>query len=83
VVRPDQPTWLSGDVGTLVSLVPVHGAAIGVTTTGLRFPLDGGTLLPGSSRGVSNVFAAPRASVGLTDGVLLAVRPLTHTEPAS
>jgi thiamine pyrophosphokinase len=50
-----------------------------VTTSGLRFPLDGETLLPGSSRGVSNRFTAPRATVELTDGVLLAVRPLTHT----
>ena len=59
--------------------MPVHGAAIGVTTSGLRFPLDGETLLPGSSRGVSNRVTAPRATVDLTDGVLLVVRPLTDT----
>jgi thiamine pyrophosphokinase len=79
VVRPGRPAQLAAPVGSLLSLVPVHGAAIGVTTSGLRFPLDGETLLPGSSRGVSNRFTAPRATVELTDGVLLAVRPLTHT----
>jgi thiamine pyrophosphokinase len=81
VVRPGQPSWLAGEVGALVSLIPVHGAAHGVTTGGLRFPLDGGTLEPGSSRGVSNEFSAPRASVELTDGVLLAVRPRTDPGP--
>jgi thiamine pyrophosphokinase len=79
VVRPGRPAQLAAPVGSLLSLVPVHGAAIGVTTSGLGFPLDGETLLPGSSRGVSNRFSAPRATVELTDGVLLAVRPLTHT----
>jgi thiamine pyrophosphokinase len=81
VVRPGQPSWLAGEVGAFVSLIPVHGAAHGVTTGGLRFPLDGGTLEPGSSRGVSNEFSAPRASVELTDGVLLAVRPRTDPGP--
>lgn len=79
VVRPQRPGRLTAPVGSLLSLVPIHGAAVGVTTSGLRFPLDGETLLPGSSRGVSNRFCAPRATVELTDGVLLAVRPLTHT----
>jgi thiamine pyrophosphokinase len=79
VVRPGRTAQLEAPVGSLLSLVPVHGAAIGVTTSGLRFPLAGETLLPGSSRGVSNHFTAPRATVDLTDGVLLAVRPLTHT----
>jgi thiamine pyrophosphokinase len=79
VVRPGRPAQLAAPVGSLLSLVPVHGAAVGVTTSGLRFPLAGETLLPGSSRGVSNRFTAPRATVELTDGVLLAVRPLTHT----
>jgi thiamine pyrophosphokinase len=79
VVRPGRPAALTAPVGALLSLVPVHGAAVGVTTSGLRFPLEGETLLPGSSRGVSNRFTAPRATVELTDGVLLAVRPLTHT----
>ena len=74
--RPDRaPTALTGAVGELVSLLPFHGPADGVTTTGLRFPLDDAPLLAGSSLGVSNEFAAPDATVSLRAGVLLAVQP--------
>jgi thiamine pyrophosphokinase len=66
---------LAGAVGELVSLLPLHGPAERVTTTGLAYPLDGETLEAGSSRGVSNVFAEDVACVEVGRGVLLAVRP--------
>lgn len=66
---------LVGRVGELVSLVPMHGPAVGVVTEGLVYPLRGETLVPGSSRGISNVFAADEARVSAERGVLLAVRP--------
>jgi thiamine pyrophosphokinase len=66
---------LQGRRGELVSLLPLHGPAEGVVTEGLAYPLRGETLSPGSSRGVSNVFAAEEARVTLEQGVLLAVRP--------
>jgi thiamine pyrophosphokinase len=61
--------------GALCSLLPVGGAATGVLTDGLRYPLTRETLEPGSTRGVSNVFLAHDASVSLETGVLLAVIP--------
>jgi thiamine pyrophosphokinase len=66
---------LDGRRGDLVSLLPLHGPAEGVVTEGLVYPLRGETLHPGSSRGISNVFAEPSASVTLTGGVLVALRP--------
>lgn len=66
---------IEGTPGELVSLVPMHGTARGVTTEGLRFPLDAQDLSGGSSRGVSNVLIDPRARVRLTAGVLLVVQP--------
>jgi thiamine pyrophosphokinase len=66
---------LRGSVGETISLLALHGAAEGVTTDGLAYPLAGETLEPGSSRGVSNVFVAPTARVSIGSGVLLAVRP--------
>jgi thiamine pyrophosphokinase len=66
---------LTGAVGSLLTLVALSGPARGVVTDGLRFPLRHEDLLPGSTRGVSNEFAAPRATVALDDGVLLAVQP--------
>jgi thiamine pyrophosphokinase len=66
---------LHGAPGDLVSLVPVHGPATGVTTEGLRYPLRGEDLVPGSTRGVSNVLLGTEAVVRLETGVLLAVQP--------
>jgi len=66
---------IDGRPGDLVTLLPLGGAALGIRTTGLRWPLVGEDLLPGSSRGVSNELAAPTARVTITHGVLLVVRP--------
>jgi thiamine pyrophosphokinase len=82
--------------GTIVSLLPVHGAATGITTTGLRYPLRAEPLTPGSGRGISNeVAAAPSAStasagstpspsptaVHLEAGTLLVIQPLALGGP--
>jgi thiamine pyrophosphokinase len=66
---------LHGEPGELISLFAVHGPATRVVTDGLVYPLRSETLESGSSRGVSNVFAAPEARIALERGVLLAVRP--------
>lgn len=71
---------LVGEEGELISLFALHGSATGVTTDGLLFPLRGETLEPGSSRGVSNVFASPDARIELEHGVLLAIRPGSPTD---
>lgn len=63
---------LAGRVGDLVSLLPI-GTATGVTTDGLRWTLDGATLRPGRSRGLSNEVVAAPASVRIAGGVLLIV----------
>ncbi|MDQ3379394.1 MAG: thiamine diphosphokinase [Actinomycetota bacterium] len=73
VVRGERT--LSGLPGELVSLFALHGRAEGVRTEGLAYPLDGETLEPGSSRGVSNVFASARGTIAVERGVLIAIRP--------
>jgi thiamine pyrophosphokinase len=66
---------LAGAPGELVSLLALHGPAEGVRTEGLEYPLEGETLEPGSSRGVSNVFVGESARVAVERGVVLAIRP--------
>jgi thiamine pyrophosphokinase len=61
--------------GELVSLVAVGGVAHGVTASGLLYELRGGDLAPGTSLGVSNEFVQTRATVAVSEGVLLAVQP--------
>ena len=80
VVRGERT--LEGKRGELVSLLALHGPAERVRTEGLAYALEGETLEPGSSRGVSNVFAAETAGVSLERGVLLVVRPGTEGEVA-
>jgi thiamine pyrophosphokinase len=66
---------LEGERDELVSLLALHGPAVGVVTDGLAYPLRGETLLPGSTRGVSNMFVTTEARVAVERGVLVAVRP--------
>jgi thiamine pyrophosphokinase len=66
---------LAGGPGDLVSLLAVGGPATGVTTDGLRYPLLGANLDPGSSLGVSNELTGARASVSVASGALLVVQP--------
>ncbi len=73
VVR-DRARW-QGRPGDLVTLLALGGRARGVRTEGLRYPLEGDDLYPGSTRGVSNEMAAQVATVALATGVLLVVRP--------
>jgi thiamine pyrophosphokinase len=64
---------LPGEIGDVVSLLPVGAPAVGVTTEGLLYPLHGETLPPGPARGLSNVRVATEASVTLRLGALLVV----------
>ena len=68
-------------VGSTVSILALHGPAEGVRTEGLRWPLRGETLEPGSSRGISNEAVAEQVDVGLTHGTALLVVP-ARTEVA-
>ena len=64
---------LDGRVGDLVTLLPVGADAVGVTTSGLAYPLSGEALYLGRSRGLSNRRIEARATVELESGRLLAV----------
>ncbi|HUO46792.1 MAG TPA: thiamine diphosphokinase [Acidimicrobiia bacterium] len=70
----------TGSPGDLVSLLAYGGAALGVTTSGLRWPLHQATLEPGSSWGVSNEMTRSAAEIELAGGVLLAIRTDPHPE---
>jgi len=64
---------LTGRIGSMVSLMAVHGPARGVTTSGLHFPLTDAELTPGSSLGVSNLLSTSPATVSVRDGVVVVV----------
>ncbi len=63
---------LHAAAGSLVSLLPFSDTAQ-ITTTGLKYPLRGEVIRPGSARGISNVFKGGEASVRVTGGVITVV----------
>lgn len=73
LARPGATLALEGRAGDLVTLLALGGAASGITTDGLRWPLRGAVLAPGSSLGVSNEVTEAGASVRLEEGLLLVV----------
>lgn len=72
VTGPADAVRLAGGVGDVVSLIPLE-TAIGVTTSGLLYPLTGATLAFGPARGVSNVRIEPVATVTLEAGRILVI----------
>lgn len=73
LIGDGQEAEFSGQIGDVLSLIPVGGDAQGITTAGLFYPLQEGTLYFGLARGISNVFTATQARVRLRKGALLAV----------
>jgi len=71
---------LAGNPGDVLTLLPIHGAAEGVTTGGLEYPLREETLPAGTSRGVSNVLSSSRPRITVGRGCLLAIRTAPETE---
>jgi len=67
---------LQGHPGDVLSLIPLNGDAIGVTTQGLEYPLHREALSFGATRGLSNVLLGDSATIRLEQGLLMCV--LTH-----
>ena len=79
VVRGERT--FTGRPGDVISLFAVHGPAEGVVTHGLLYPLNVESLVPGSTRGLSNAFVLEEARVRVERGVVIAVRPLGEARP--
>lgn len=64
---------LTGAPTDYVSLLPLSGRVEGVTTQGLRFPLNDETLFQGPARGLSNELLGTRGSVRTRSGRLAVI----------
>ena len=69
---------LEGRPADLVTLIPVGGDAMGITTSGLRWSLADARLRFGRSRGLSNEVIRAGASVRVERGTLLVVETITR-----
>lgn len=81
VVRSGEDLTTPCEPGQIVSLLPLGGPVAGVHTSGLAWPLAGETLLPFSTRGVSNETTEPSFSVAVEAGALLVVHRITPASP--
>jgi thiamine pyrophosphokinase len=60
-----------GMPGDYVTLLPLTQSVEGIVTNGLKYPLNGETLLQGSTRGVSNELLGDEARIDIGSGCLL------------
>ena len=70
---------VEGQMGDILSLLPLTEQVTGIYTEGLEYPLKNGTLYLGPARGVSNTLTTPQARVRIGQGLLLAVM-MHHSE---
>lgn len=62
---------LTGKPGDMVSILPLGGAAVGVSNEGFQWPLHDETLPIGSPRGLRNVLLGAHGRIGVRQGLLL------------
>ncbi|MDO8484121.1 MAG: thiamine diphosphokinase [Candidatus Limnocylindrales bacterium] len=72
---------LPGRAGDLVSLLPMGPGVVGVTTSGLAYPLTDEPLPEGPARGLSNVRTASDAAVTVKGGLMLVVESPARLDP--
>ncbi len=60
---------LNGKKGKTMSIIPVFSNLVGVTATGVYYPLDNDTLLFGEGRGNSNFITDDICTVSVKDGM--------------
>ncbi|MBW7881266.1 MAG: thiamine diphosphokinase [Caldilineaceae bacterium] len=73
VVRGGEQLTLHGQIGSIVSAIPLSPQVTGITYTGMRYPLQNATLSFGSTRGISNEIAGTPATIRINSGLLLVV----------
>ncbi|WP_052636399.1 thiamine diphosphokinase [Peptoclostridium litorale] len=65
---------IEGRKGDLVSVIPVNGDAIGVTLTGLEYPLTDYTIEFGKTIGLSNVMVGESCRIEVKDGCIFVIK---------
>ena len=72
-IRAGEKLEIHGRPGDMVSLISLAGKAYGVTTEHLEYPLRGGELTFGSTRGISNILLEETGTISINDGLLLCI----------
>jgi thiamine pyrophosphokinase len=73
LIRAGGQLELEGTPGDTVSLIPIAGDCLGITTQGLEYPLFDDNLMFGYTRGISNTMASEKAAISLRKGLLICI----------
>lgn len=73
VMMVRQSIELEGEPGDTVSLLPLSERVEGITTTGLKYPLNNETLAFNHTRGVSNRMTSTTARIEIQTGTLICI----------
>ena len=65
---------LTGNIGELLSVIPISDRVTGLTLKGLEYPLENATISMGSSLGISNYFHRTDVSISIKTGILLVTK---------
>ena len=72
----DKEIHIYGEVGDIVSLIPLTTQVEGVCTQGLEYPLKDATLMIGTSYGISNVMISTYAKIKIRTGLLYVIQAI-------
>ncbi len=64
---------INGNEGDIVSLIPICSLVTGITTDGLKYPLNNENLIPEKTRGISNEMVGNAAEIRIASGKLLCI----------
>lgn len=79
VILGPQTVSITGKANDLLSLLPLSQIVTHIRTEGLYYPLLDEPLYFGKPRGISNIFAAQKATVSFENGMLLFVQTTRET----
>ncbi|OQY02419.1 MAG: thiamine diphosphokinase [Desulfobacteraceae bacterium 4572_130] len=67
---------LKGEIGDLISIIPITEKVTGITTKGLKYPLINNEMIMGSSLGISNSFVENQAYIKIKKGILIITKSI-------
>ena len=65
---------INGEIGELLSIIPLTSVVKGITLEGLEYPLQNRDITISSTLGISNVFTAKVAKIFIEEGRLLIIK---------
>lgn len=70
----DKKVKIEGEIGEIVSIIPITEKVEGITFTGLLYPLCDATMKMGVARGISNQLIDKKATINIKSGKLLVIK---------